>query len=215
MTKHCVPALAGAAWLAAAGGLLLGLGSGCGGDYSEKVQNWTRNTSTGASVDVKLWPAEDLAGTNPKLQLCRPECFQDTPLAGGTHKSMPPMVDIPGLKLTCEAYKDLPDNSGKQAAYYFYVGVTTAAAGAKDVILGNFKTKLGGLPQKRAWTIGPTARSAAKRGGNSVTRATRSLVKRTRAEKKRSRRCPACSTSTCLEESGQVVILAFRAEGPR
>ena len=88
--------MASAAWVAAVGGLLLGLGSGCGGDYSEKVENWTHNTALGVgggAANVDLYAAEELKGTNPVLQFCRPQVFT-APAVDNDRKAKPPCIDI-------------------------------------------------------------------------------------------------------------------------
>jgi hypothetical protein len=212
-----------AAWVAAAGGLLIGLGSGCGGDYSEKVQTWTHNTPSGGSGPAAfdlLYAAEDLKGTNPTLQFGRPQVFTAGAMENGQgddRRAKPPCIDVfPGLKLTCEAFKELPDKPGQQAAYYFYIGSTTAAAGAKDSALNAFKTKLGAQAQKLSlddWVAFP---SGAGPAGAKIWQKLRytgsqNFCVKDRDGKETFSAMPGVFTVYVLEESGQVVIVAFRA----
>ena len=205
------------AWLSAAGCLLVGLGTGCG-DYSDKVQNWTHNASSGTSAagPVDLWAAEELAGTNPALQFCRPHTFTAPPMANGQgadQRAKPTCIDVfPGLKLTCEAFQELPDKAGTQAAFYFYIGSQTAAAGGKDAVLNAFKTKLGAQPQNlslEGWSdveVGSKKWQKLRYTGGQVF-----CVKDKNGGAETFSTLPGVFEVYVLEESNSVVILGFRA----
>ncbi len=217
MAKRGVSALAWAAWVAAAGGLLIGLGSGCGGDYSEKVENWTHNTPSGAAAaaDVPLWGAVELTGTNPALVVAWPQIFAAARMENGqgdARRAKPPCIDIfPGLKITCEAFKELPDKPGQQAAFYFYIGSTTAAAGAKDSTMSAFKTKLGNQAQKLSlddWVVFP---SGSKLWQKLRYTGSQDFCVKDKGGTETFPAMPGVFTVYVLEESGQVVIVAFRA----
>jgi hypothetical protein len=225
MGKCCMPAGAAAergfcwrASLAAAGCLLLALCSGCGGDYSQKVDNWSGNKFAGAGASADLYDARELKGTNPTLMFAWPQIFKDGPMENGqgdSRKAKPPMVDIPGLKLTCEAFAPLPDNPGNQGSFYFYIGTTTAAAGAKDAVLNGFKSKLGGIAEKTSiddWIDFPVEAA----GGNKVWRKLRytgsqDFCVKDKDGKETYPKLPGVFEVYVIEESGSVVIFAFRA----
>ena len=88
-------------------------------------------------------PRRNSKGRTLVLQFCRPQVFT-APAVDNDRKAKPPCIDIfPGLKLTCEAFKELPDKPGQQAAFYFYIGSRRRPPAAKDSTLNTFKTKLG------------------------------------------------------------------------
>ena len=207
-----------AAWLTAAGCLLIGLGSGCGGDYSEKVQNWSGNKAPGRPA-AELWGAEELAGTTPALTFCRPHVFTAVPMANGqgeARKAKPTIVDLPGLKLTCEAFEKLPDNSGNQAAFYFYIGSVPASVGEKEKEANDFKTKLGNQVADKLslddWVDFPVDSGS----GTKTWRKLRYTGQQEFCVKDKDGResfskMPGVFEVYLLEESGSIVIVAWRA----
>jgi hypothetical protein len=156
----------------------------------------------------------ELAGSNPALEVAWPQVFAAGRMENGqgdARRAKPPCIDIfPGLKITCEAFKELPDKPGQQAAFYFYVGCTTAAAGAKDSTMNAFKTKLGAQAQKTSlddWTDFPV------HAGAKTWRKLRYVGNQDFFIKDKGTflTLPGVFTVYVLEESGQVVIIAFRA----
>ena len=205
------------ALLTAAGCLLICLGSGCGGDYGQKVEDWTGNKASPAGSGTDLYASEEIAGTTPPLTFCRPQVFTGTPMVSGVgdvRKAKPGLLELPGWKLTCEAFQKLPDNSGNQAAFYCYLAAVPAAAGEKDKLANEFKTKLAGQANKSSlddWVDFPVDATDGKKVWRKLryTGGQEFCVKdKDGAEKFSS--MPGTFEIYMLEESGSIVILASR-----
>ena len=165
----------------------------------------------GGAANVNLYAAEELKGTNPVLQFCRPQVFT-APAVDNDRKAKPPCIDIfPGLKLTCEAFEELPDKPGQQAAFYFYIGSTTAAAGAKDSTLNTFKTKLGNQAQKSSLDDWVNFPAGTKTWRKLRYTGSQEFCVKDKGGTETFQTMPGVFTVYVLEESGQVVIVAFRA----
>jgi hypothetical protein len=205
------------ALLTAAGCLLICFGSGCGGDYGQKVEDWSGNTVSPASSGTDLWASEPIADTAPTLNFCRPRIFTGVPMANGVgdeRKSKPKLLELPGLKLTCEAFEKLPDNSGNQGAFYCYVAAVPAAAGEKDKLANEFKTKLTGQANKSSlddWADFPVDAADGKKVWRKLryTGAQEFCVK-DKDGKETFPSMPGVFEVYMLEESGSIVILAWR-----
>ena len=118
---------------------------------------------------------------------------------------------FPGLKLTCEAFKELPDKPGQQAAFYFYIGSTTAAAGGEGQHPQHLQDEARQPGLKSSlddWVDFPAGTKTWRKLRYT---GSQEFCVKDKGGTETFQTMPGVFTVYVLEESGQVVIVAFRA----